>query len=176
LEAQGLDSLHAGIDGLDKTGLLEGDAVGDFYSALVDDPIHDADVFGETAAGGLEASGASNSFVGGALGEGLMAAVVALAAGNVMEDYDAVAGSEAGDSGTDGCGYAGGFMAEDAGSGMRPGSDFLEIGAANAAGVNANQNLSGSDLRDGDGFEADVVYAAINRRPHGCGDRERPIV
>jgi len=67
-------------------------------------------------------------------------------------------------------------MAEDAGSGMRPGSDFFEIGAANAAGVNANQNLSGSDLRDGDGFEADVVYAAINRRPHGCGDRERPIV
>jgi len=54
LQAQGLDSLHAGVDGLDKAGLLEGDKVGDFHGSLVDDPIHDADVFGETAAGRLE--------------------------------------------------------------------------------------------------------------------------
>ena len=91
-EAQGLNPLHAGIHRLDETGLLEGDAVGDFYGSLLDDPIHDADVFGEASAGGLESGGASDLLVGGALGEGLVAAVVTLAAGDVMEDHDAIAG------------------------------------------------------------------------------------
>jgi hypothetical protein len=176
LQAERFDSLHAGIYRFDKTGLLKGDAVGDFHGSLVDDPIHDPDVFGESAAGRLETRCASDFFVRGALGEGLVAAVVALAAGDVVENYDPIAGSKAGDAGTCGCDYPGGFMAENAWGGMRSGSNFLEVGAADATGVNPYQQLSGTNLRDGDSFEADVIYTSVNRRQHSGGDGLRLVV
>src|ERR1035438_4241346 len=96
LQAEGFDAFHTGIHWLDETSLLKRDALRDFHSALIDDPIHDADVLGEASTRGFEAGSASDLFVGGALGEGLVAAVVTVAAGDVMKDYDAVAGLEPG--------------------------------------------------------------------------------
>ena len=67
---------------------------GNFHGSLLDDPIHHPNVFREASAGRLKSSGASDFLVGRALGEGFVPAVVALAAGDVMKDHDAVAGLE----------------------------------------------------------------------------------
>ena len=56
------------------------------HAAVVDDEVHDADVLGKAAAGGLEARGDAGLLVERALRRGALAAVVALAAGNVVED------------------------------------------------------------------------------------------
>ena len=61
---------------------------------LRDDPIHYADVFGEAAAAGLESCGRADLLIGGALGINLVAAVIAFAARDVVEDHYAVAGLE----------------------------------------------------------------------------------
>ncbi len=61
-------------------------------------------------------------------------------------------------------------MAEDAGGGVGSGGDFLEVGAADAAGVDFDQDFAGADFGDGDGFEADVVDAAIDGGQHGARD------
>ena len=137
---------------------------------LLDNPVHDADIFRETAAGRLKSGGAADFLVGGALGEGLVTAVVALAAGDVVEDYDAIAGRELTHSGANRRDHSRGFVAEDARSGMRSGGDLLQVGATDAAGMDPQQQLSGADLRDGNSFEADVVYSAVNRRQHGGGN------
>jgi hypothetical protein len=34
----------------------------------------------------------------------------------------------------------------------------------------AKQQLSGADLWNGNGFQADIVHSAVNRRQHGCRD------
>jgi hypothetical protein len=39
--------------------------------------------------------------------------------------------------------------------------------------MDADQHFSGANFWNGDGFQADVVYAAVNRRLHGRGDRVR---
>ena len=62
-------------------------------------------------------------------------------------------------------------MAEDAWGGMRAGGNLFQVRAADAAGVHADQQLSGADLRDGNGLEADVIDAAVNRGQHGRGNR-----
>ena len=64
-------------------------------------------------------------------------------------------------------------MSEDARGGMGAGGNLLEVGAANAAGMDADEHLSGTDLRDGDGFEADIIDAAVDGGLHGGGDGMR---
>jgi hypothetical protein len=139
-------------------------------SSLLDDPIHDTNVFSETPAGGLETGCAAYVFVGGALCEGLMMTVVTVAARDVMEDHNPVAGSEVLHSSANGGDFSGSFVAEDARGGVRSGGDFLKIGAAHAAGMNAKKQFPGADLRNRNSFQADVVYATINRGEHGGGD------
>jgi len=168
---QGFDALHAGIDGFDKTGLLEGNAVRNTYGTVLNNPVHDANVLGEAAAGRLEAGGATDFFVGRALGESLVLAVETLAARNVVEDHDAVAGAKVADALADGGDNAGGFVSENSRGGVRAGRNLLEVGAANAAGVNADKEFSWADSGDRNGFEADVVYAAIDRSLHGRWNR-----
>ena len=60
LQAQGFDPFHAGIYRLYEASLLKGDCFGDLHRSLVDDPIHDANVFREASAGRLEAGSASD--------------------------------------------------------------------------------------------------------------------
>jgi hypothetical protein len=85
------DGLDAGIDGLDEAGGVEGNAIGNQLDAAFDDPVHDADVLGEAAAGGFKAGGNAHLFVDGALGVELAFAVEAFAAGDVVEGDDAIA-------------------------------------------------------------------------------------
>jgi len=81
LEIDGFQALEDGVDRLDEGSLVEGDAVGDADDAAVaDDPVHDADVLGEAAAGGFKACGNAGGLVDGALRVGLLAAVVTVAA------------------------------------------------------------------------------------------------
>jgi hypothetical protein len=99
--------------------------LGNLHGSLLNDPIHHPDVLGEASTGGFEACCASDLFVSRALREGLVPAVVTLAAGDVMKDHDPVARLEPGYSRAYGRYDAGGFVAEDAGRGMRSGGDLL---------------------------------------------------
>lgn len=58
---------------------------------------------------------------------------------------------------------------------MRPGRDLLEVSPTDAAGVDSQEELSGGDLGDWNGFYADVTHAAIHRRLHGGGNRFRLV-
>ncbi|HZW81677.1 MAG TPA: hypothetical protein VFF50_14475, partial [Candidatus Deferrimicrobiaceae bacterium] len=109
--------------------MLEGDAVRDFDCSLVYDPIHDTDVLGKSSTGRLKTGGASNFFVCGTLRESLVTAVVTLAAGDVVENDDAIARSKAIDAGAYGGDHAGGFMAEDSRGRMRAGGNFFQVRA-----------------------------------------------
>ncbi len=62
-----------------------------------------------------------------------------------MEDHDAIADGEVFDAITDGCDGSGGLVAEDAWGGVRAAVDLLEIGAADAAGSDADENFTGSN-------------------------------
>ena len=106
MQIQVFDPLQTGVDWLDKTGLLVGDVIGDTDCALLGDPIHDADVFGKSSAGGLETGGASDFFIGFALGKSFIATVIAFAARDVMEDHDAVSGLPIVDAFAYGCDLA----------------------------------------------------------------------
>ncbi len=170
-QEQSFDPFHTGVDRFDEAGLLEGNGVGNADGAVLDDPVHDADVFGKAAAGGLESRGTADLFISGALGEGLVLAVETLAAWDVVEDHNPVAGAVVLHGVADGGDYAGGFVSEDARGRMGTGGDLLEVGAADAAGVNAEEHLTVGDLGYGDGFEADVVYATVDCGLHGRGDR-----
>ena len=125
LQAQGFDPFHAGVDRLYKASLLKGDCFGDLHRSLVDNPIHDANIFREASAGRLEAGSASDFLVGRTLGERLMPAVVTLATGDVMKHHDPVARRELAHARAYRRHYAGGFVAEDAGSRVGAGGNFF---------------------------------------------------
>ena len=95
-----LHGFQTSVERLDEGGDFEGHAIGNFLDAALDDPIHDADVLGESAAGGLEAGSDAYLLIDGTLRVEFAVAVEAFAAGNVVEDDDAVAGLELGDAGT----------------------------------------------------------------------------
>jgi len=99
-----------------------------------------------------------------------MLAVIAFAAGDVMEDDDTVARSKLPDSSPDGGYFSRSFVPKDARSRMRASGDLLEVGTADSASVNPQKKLSRTDLRNGDGFKADVVYPAVNRGQHVSRD------
>jgi hypothetical protein len=65
---------------------------------------------------------------------------------------------------------AGGFVAEDARRGDGAVLDFFDVGGADAADRDLHQQFVGADGRDGDGFEAEVIDAAINDGAHGLWD------
>ena len=47
--------------------------------------------------------------------------------------------------------------------------DFFDVGGADAADGDLDEQFIRADARDGDGFEAEVVDAAINDGAHGFG-------
>ena len=87
-----------------------------------------------------------------------------------MKHHHAIAEFVADNVFADSGNYSGSFMAKDARGRMRTGGNLLEISAADAAGVDPNQDFSRTDLWDWDGLQPDVVNPAIHRRLHGCGD------
>ena len=66
--------------------------------------------------------------------------------------------------------HAGGFVAEDARRRHGAVLDFFDVGGADAAHGDFDEEFVGADGRDGDGFEAEVVDAAIDDGAHGFGD------
>jgi hypothetical protein len=90
-----------------------------------------------------------------------------------MEDHHTVAGAIVLDAFSGCSDYAGGFMPKDAGRGMRTGGNLFEVGATDAAGVDADEHFSNAYFGNGDGLQADVVYAAVHRSQHGGRDGAR---
>jgi hypothetical protein len=99
--------------------------------------------------------------------------VKTFAAWDVMEHYDSISGLELPDVGTDRSDYTGSLMAEDAWGGMRTCGNFLKIGTAHPAGMNAYQNLSRANRRHGNSLKPNVVHATVNRSLHGRRDGSR---
>ena len=158
---QYLNALHAGVNRLHKTSLLERDPIWDADRTSLHDPIHHADVLGESATARLEPSCAANFFIRRTLGERLVAAVVALATGDMMKDNYPVAYLEIVDPFVYGCDDPRSFMSEDAWGGVRAGRDLLQIRTADTAGVDLYEQLPGANFRHGDGFQADVVSTTV---------------
>src|SRR5882724_9216646 len=142
MQRQVLNSLQASVDRLDKTGLLVGHTVGDADRSLRDNPIHHADVLGESSTSGFEACCATYFFIGLALGKGFVAAVITFAARNVVEDHHSITGIPIVDAFADGGYHAGDFVSEDARGGVGARGDFFKIGAADAAGVHADKQFT----------------------------------
>ena len=117
-EVQAAHALEAGIQRLDKDSLGKWNAVRDLYQPALDDPVHHSHVPGKTTAGRFKSRGAADPLVYRALGEGLLAAVVTTAAGDMVEDGDPIAHSEGFNSRSQGRDRAYRFMAEDAGRGV----------------------------------------------------------
>src|SRR5205807_9591544 len=87
-----LDGCWSCVDGFGGRGFLEGSAIREHHDAALGDPRHGLDVFGEAAAVGGEPGGQASGFVLLALGGQATVAIKALAARDVMEAHDAVAG------------------------------------------------------------------------------------
>src|SRR5205807_3498153 len=80
LDVERLNTLHTGIDRLDKRRLLVRDMVRQFDNSIAYDPIHDSDILGKTSAAGIEAGGSANLLVHRTLSKDLVAAVITLPA------------------------------------------------------------------------------------------------
>ena len=63
-------------------------------------------------------------------------------------------------------------MAEDARGRDGAVLDFFDVGGADAADGDLDEEFMGANTRDGDGFEAQVIDAAVNDGAHGFGDNE----
>jgi hypothetical protein len=57
-------------------------------------------------------------------------------------------------------------MTEDAGRRVGAGVDFLQVRAADAAGMDAKEDFARTDLGHGNGFEANVIFAPVNDGAH----------
>src|SRR5438128_11739230 len=158
---QYLNAAHARVTRLHKSRLLERDPISDADHTSLHDPIHHADVLGESATARLEPSRTANFFIRRTLGERLVAAVVALATGNVMKDNYPVAYLEIGDPFVHRCDNPGSFMSAEAWTGLRAGRDLLQIRTAYTAGVDLYEQLPVANFRRGDGFQADVVSTTV---------------
>ena len=121
--------------------------------AALGDPGHGFDVFTEAAAVGSEAGGEAGGLVLLALGEEAIFAVEAGATRRVVEAHHAIAGLEFCDARADGDDGAGQFVAEDLGRLDVALEDFLDVGAADAAGGDFDENFAGADFGDGDFFD-----------------------
>jgi len=170
--AQQNESFHGFEHGIDRFlhGAFEaGIARGDFNDAR-EDEVHDADIFGVAATGRFKAGGDASALVLGALGKGAMAAGVAIQAGDVMVEGGAGAEAKAAGLRAHLDNDAGGFMAEDARGREGGVLDFFDVGGADAAGGDLNEEFAGADFGDGNGFEAEIVGAAIHDGGHGFRD------
>src|SRR2546428_2885299 len=86
LRIQFRNSLHAGIHWFHEASLLKRDLIRDADGTSLHDPVHHADVFGESSTARLKSRSATHLLVRGALGERFVPAVIALTAGYVMKD------------------------------------------------------------------------------------------
>jgi hypothetical protein len=109
------------------------------------------------------------------LGKRLLAAVIALAARDVMEDDHSIAGSEPAHARAHRSHLSRRFMAKNSRRGVRSAGDFLQVRAAHAARMHAQKQFARSDLRYGNALQANIIDAAINRGQHVAWNFIRPI-
>src|SRR2546422_784267 len=130
------------------------------------DPRHRADISSEAAAVGVEPSREAHFLVRRALREQFPLAIEAAAAGNVMKTDHAVA--ELPPLYAAACRNHGArnFMPEDLRGWHKAVLDFLDIGTADAAGGNPNQDLAIGNCWDGDLFHHDAPGATVHSRAH----------
>src|SRR5882757_6861855 len=159
-----------GVDRLDEGGFFEGDVVRERDDAALGNPGHGFDVFAEAAAVGREASGEAGRLVLLALRIEALFAVKAGAAGRVVEAHHAIAGLPFGDAGADGDYCAGEFVAEDLRRLDITLKDFLDVGAADPASGDFDEDFVDADFGDGDFFDADDSFFAVDASAHGFGD------
>jgi hypothetical protein len=95
---------------------------------------------------------------------------MAIEARDMVVQGDAVAGLEATHARARADDGAGGFVSENARRRHGAVLDFFDVGGADAADGDFDEQFVGADARDGDGFEAQVVHAAIDDGAHGFGD------
>jgi sterol desaturase/sphingolipid hydroxylase (fatty acid hydroxylase superfamily) len=178
-QIEAVDGFEDGVHGLEHGAFLKGVFGGDFHDAAQDEG-HHADVFGKAAAGGFEASRDAGALVLRALGEGAVAAVMAIHARDVVMESDAIAEVENRGSGVGGRGGAlkraataadlhdgtGGFVAEDTRGRDGAVLDFLYISWADTAGGDFDEEFVAANARDGDSFGAEVVGAVVNGGAH----------
>jgi hypothetical protein len=92
-----------------------------------------------------------------------------------MERDHAVAVGESAGAFAHGRDDASRLMPEDARCGVRAGAYLLEVGPADAAGVDAEQQFAGCELRYRDGLQAHVVAPTIDGGPHERRDCDAPF-
>ena len=145
-QGQPADGLEDGVDGFEHGAFGKGISGGNFHDAGQDEG-HDADVFGVAAARRLESGGDAGAFVSFALGEGVMPAKMAVQARHVMVQRDAVADFEAAREDArptaDSDDGAGGFVAEDARGRHGAVLDFFDVGGADAADGDFDEEFVG---------------------------------
>jgi len=160
---------EAGVDGLDKAGAIEGDSVGDFLDAATDDPIHDAYILREAAAGRLVSGCHANFLIDRALGVDFAAAVETRHTGDVVEDHHAIANREIADTFTDLRHNARSLMTVDAWGSEKIVLDFLQIGVTDTAGFHAHEQLTRANLRSGHDFNRDDGLPLVHGGAHDPG-------
>ena len=154
-----LDGFHDGVDGLDEGGFFEADVVGERHDAALGDPRHGFHVLGEAAAVWREARGQAGRFVLLALGKEAFFAVEAPAAGRVVKAHYAIAGRPFVYPATDRDDCAGEFVAEDLRRLDVALEDFLDVGAADAAGRDFDEDFAVADFGHGNFFDADDAFS-----------------
>ena len=165
-----VDAFEDGVYRFLHGAFHEGVSTGNFDDTGQDKG-HDADVFGVTPACRLKArSDAGKVLVLRTLSEGPMATSMAFHAGNMVMQGDAFADAESANARANAHDGSGGFMAENAG--WRGGAvmNFFDVGWADAACRHLDEQFIGTDARDGQSLEAQIVHAAINHRAHGFGN------
>jgi hypothetical protein len=153
--------------------LIEGNSVRNQLDSALYDPIEDAHVLRKPAAGRLITCRRAHFFVNRTLGVQPAVTVEAIAAGNVVEKDDAIAGNVFSNAIPGSHDDAGGLVAVDAGRREQVVLDFLQIGMTDTTGFDADEKLAGTD---GGGFDALDSYSAvadIDGRSHGVRYRLR---
>ena len=84
-----------------------------------------------------------------------------------MKNHHSIAADEPVDPRPNGDDRARSFVAEYPRGRMRAGRDFLEVGSANSAGMDLDQDFASGDLWNRNSFKANVIHAAVNRSQHG---------
>jgi ATP-dependent DNA ligase len=106
------------------------------------------------------------------LSEGLVAAKMAIQARDMVVQGDAVADAKASYPRPHFDDCAGGFVSKNARRRDSAVMDLFDVGRADAASGDFDQQFAGLDLRDRQGFQAKVIRAAIDNGGHGVRNAE----
>ena len=165
-----MDRFQNGVDGLDEGGFFEGHVVRERDNATFGNPGHGFGVFGKTAAVGSEARGQTGGFVLLALREEAPLAIKTVAARNMMETHDAIAGLPFRDAATDRNDRASELVAKNLGRLNIAMEDFLDIGSAYAARRDLDEDFAFGNFGNGNFLDADHALLAVDPGAHGLGD------